>query len=261
MNKYREIDKKLFTQLKYHLIDNNISTYAEQLALTRGFKKDIFNNRGIFYSKSPLDTLRQFQFLRESSIVENKNLLYTQTYIYPICNTKGEVLLHMGYTNNPMSNQHKYEISNVIGVNQKNVIANLESLSLYDGEYIFVTEGYFDAIAVNNSYSLKSIALLGSSRLTIPKRTILKELKSKGHKLIYLPDNDIAGSSVTNEPIWDYVLHYTNNEEIKDFNEYINYIEKNNLSLIDLCNIASKNLSCSNYFFNIDTTFGCSNNN
>lgn len=256
MGKYKDIDKKLFTELKYHLIENKIFTYAESLSLMRGFKKDILNNRGIFYSKSPIDTLKEYPFLRESSIISNKNLLYIDTYIYPICNTKGEVLLHMGYTNTPTTSQHKYEISNSININQKNIIANLESLSLYDGEYIFVTEGYFDAIAINNTYSLKSIAILGSSKLTVPKRTILKELKNKGHKLIYLPDNDVSGEIVVNEPIWDYVIYYTSDDSIKDFNDYIVYMNNNNLDVINLQEEVSKKFLCNNYSPNVFTNFG-----
>lgn len=213
-------DKELFTQFKQEIITDKLFLDSEKLASIRKFPKDAFYNRGIFYSPTAIDLLNSYPYLKDTSIPYCNNSLYMDRYIYPICNTKGEVLLHMGYNPTPLGEyMNKYEISNSIGVNQRNVIANMESIGMYDGNEIYVTEGYFDAVAVNLLWNKKAIALLGSYHMNIPKRTILSRLKKEGYKLILIPDLDEAGSNLISSNLWDDI-YLIPEKDVKDFNEY-----------------------------------------
>lgn len=242
---YRTTDKKIFTEFKDYIISKNYFQASDELAEMRLLDKSILRKKGIFYSQSIIDICNRYPDLSKTSVPLTVGDLYTERYIYPICNTKGEVLLHMGYTPTPDAYQQKYSLSNLSGGNQRNIIANFESFSEYDGNLVFVCEGYFDALALESMYHKKSIALLGSY-LSTPKKAILQRLKEDGYKLVYIPDLDEAGKSIASNKLWDMVCYYPKLADGKDFNDYLSICTYTNTNPINLLEVISKRFQFTN---------------
>lgn len=242
---YRVVDKKIFTEFKEYVVSKKDFQPSDDLAEIRNIDKSILRKKGIFYSQSIMDICNRYPDFTKTSIPLTVGDLYTDRYIYPICNTKGEVLLHMGYTPTPKTYQQKYSLSNLSGGNQRNIIANFESFSEYEGNLVFVCEGYFDALALESLYHKKSIALLGSS-LSTPKKAILQRLKEDGYKLVYIPDLDEAGKSLVNSKLWDIVCYYPKLDRAKDFNDYLSICIQSNTNPINLLEYISKRFQFTN---------------
>lgn len=238
-------DVEQYTKLKYDVAfstDESLDVWA--LENIRVFSKNFFKNKGIFYCENIPEILNKFTYLRNTTMLSVQDGTFNDRYIYPICLPTGKVFTHMGYSVDSLLDKmellYKYEFANFNNnlppkyqipllqwVNQNNIVANLESLSMYDGHNVFCVEGYFDALRINDEFKCKSIALLGS-KLSRNKLAILHAIKRQGHRLIYVPDNDTAGlSGILKSPIWDEI-YYIPSQLNPDFDIELNNTHKSN---------------------------------
>ena len=260
-------DVELFTKLKEDVTKSD-DTENDIWALEnlRIFSKDFLKSRGFLYCKDVITLMNKFPYLKDSSVLQNFNDVYEDRYVYPICLPSGKVFTHMGYNverllhslNKVDKNSNyvvsgidveisklpsKYQIVSHLWVNQMNLIGNMESLGIYDGDIVYCVEGYFDALRINDEFGKKSIAILGS-KLTSEKRTILYQLKRNGCTLVYIPDEDEAGlSDIINDNIWDYIyrnpIHVENRDDnfvVKDVDSYVvnEYLKNANILYRDI---------------------------
>lgn len=251
-------DIEQYTKLKYDVAfstDESLDVWA--LENIRVFSKNFFKNKGIFYCENIPEILNRFTYLRNTTMLSVQDGTFNDRYIYPICLPTGKVFTHMGYNVDSLMDKmgllYKYEFTNFNNnlppkyqipllqwVNQNNIVANLESLNMYDGHNVFCVEGYFDALRINDEFKCKSVALLGS-KLSRNKLAILHAIKRQGHRLIYVPDNDTAGlSGVLKSPIWDEV-YYIPSQLNPDFNIELNNNYKSNYTNPSIININGMN--------------------
>lgn len=211
-SKYPNIDREyvlkdiaLFTEYRdFCKTDRQSIQDAHNLEIFRRFDKDFLSNRGVTYFDI-FEDIDRFPLLRHTSVITCSSDLYRGRYLLPICTINGDVMSHMGYDKfNPRG---KYEVSRVEWIHQKRMLGNLESLSMYDGNEIFIVEGFFDAYRINESMGKKSIATLGS-RKSKTDAVMFDILKRKGHKLVYVPDHNDAGMNAIKNYKWDDIYAY-----------------------------------------------------
>lgn len=232
-------DIEIFTNFCNYLNkDNRNKNEINILEDYRVLERNILVNRGVFYSESLVEVFRMYNELKNTSLLRVNNRSFTGRYMLPIKLIDGRVFTFLGYNYNPEGSDTKYEMPNQKWINQYNLIGNLESINMYSGSIIYVTEGYFDAVTLNSQWHVKSVCIFGS-RLSLKQRSILNILKGLGHVLIYVPDKDISGQSVVKDNIWDFIwnLPTKSNSNIKDVNDYVQsyYVEKyNSIKKVDL---------------------------
>ena len=198
-------DIAIFTKYKEMCKKNPISIQdAKNLEISRRFKEGFLLERGVTYFDL-LHDLKNYEMLKYSSILTSSSDAYSGRYLLPICTINGDVISHMGYDRtNPRG---KYEVPRLSWIHQLRLLGNLESLGMYDGKEIYITEGFFDAYRINEVLGKKSIATLGA-RKSKSNRSIYDYLKRKGHRLIYVPDHNPAGIQAISNYDWDEVLTY-----------------------------------------------------
>lgn len=216
-------EMELLTYLKEEVIAGNRLENDDIYALEniRVFSKGSLSSRGMFYCESIPTLYAHYDFLSDSMIYATNNDAYTDRYMYPICLPNGTVFTYMGYSYEATRNDtlHKYEIPQVKYINQRTLLGNMESLSLYEGSVVYVTEGYFDALRINDEWNKKSVCIFGST-LTTRQRNLLYLIKQQGHILVYVRDMDEAGEKICLDPIWDdtFIIPST---KYKDIDEYV----------------------------------------
>lgn len=235
-SKYKDLDYiinkdiEIFTEFAEHLkTDLNNKAKINVLEDYRVLERDILVNRGVFYSESLIDVFKMFSRLKDSSLLRVDNRSFSGRYMLPIKLIDGRVYTYLGYNYDPQGSDTKYEMPNQKWINQYNLIGNLESISLYSGDIVYVTEGYFDALTLNSQWGVKSVCIFGS-RLSLKQKTILNMIKGLGHVLIYIPDKDMSGQPISKDKIWDFVWNFPTqpNDGVKDINDYVqsHYIKK-----------------------------------
>lgn len=216
-------EMELLTRLKEEIISGNRLEIDDIYALEniRVFSTNSFSSRGMFYCESIPTLYSHYDFLADSMIYATSNDAYTDRYMYPICLPDGTVFTFMGYSYEATRNDtlHKYEIPQIRYINQRTLLGNMESLSLYNGNVVYVTEGYFDAIRINDEWGKKSVCIFGSN-LTTRQRNLLYLIKQQGHMLVYVRDMDEAGEKISRDPVWDDVFIIPSTK-YKDIDEYV----------------------------------------
>lgn len=198
-------DIAIFTEFKKICkADPQSKQDAMNLEIARRFTEGFLVERGVTYFDL-LHNLKDYEFLKHSSILTSTSDAYSERYLLPICTINGDVVTHMGYDRtNPRG---KYEVPRLPWIHQLRLLGNLESLGMYDGNEIYITEGMFDSYRVNEALGKKSIATLGA-RKSKTNRTVYDYLKRKGHRLIYVPDHNPAGIQAIQNYNWSDVYSY-----------------------------------------------------
>lgn len=224
LTKRISFDMEVFTELQKEYLEKDTQTIEDvkELAKFRWIKYETIKDKGIFYSDNIINSMARFPSLRKSSISSITNSSFEGRYMLPIKLISGEVFTYLGYNPYPQAYETKYEIPNLKWINQSNLIGNLDSINLYNGNNIYVTEGYFDALCINSQWNKKSICIFGN-RISKKQQSILYLLKQKGHKLIFVPDNDEAGERTVTYKVWDNIwkIPSTSSRLPKDVNQYI----------------------------------------
>ncbi len=223
-------DIEIFTEfVDYLKTDLNNKAKINILEDYRVLERNILVNRGVFYSENLIEVFQMYDKLKKSSLLRVDNRSFSGRYMLPIKLIDGRVYTYLGYNYDPQGGDTKYEMPNQKWINQYNLIGNLESISLYPGNIVYVTEGYFDAVTLNSQWGVKSVCIFGS-RLSLKQKTILNMIKGLGHVLIYVPDKDISGQPISKDKIWDFVWNFPTqpNDGVKDINDYVQsyYIRK-----------------------------------
>lgn len=220
--------------VKFISTDEENKSDIRNLEKYRSFPNKSLIRRGVSYSEDIPYLYERFDRFKESSLLKITNTAFTQKYLLPIKLPNGNTYTFMGYNPYPDYTGIKYEMPNQKWVNQSNLIGNLNSIFEYQSNFVYICEGYFDAITLNEYWNVPSFCIFGS-KLTRTQLSVLNTIKTKYKKYyIYVPDSDTLNSNIVKHKVWDFIWKLPNvkDKTPKDVNDYVSfYIADDNKDL------------------------------
>lgn len=236
------------------IIDNaHKNVCATDYYIKRGLTEKTINKYKLGYREDGLNYA-----IKNSRCLEEKENNFYKLYKYylPILDNIGSCDYFITRIDDQDAKKLGHEIKNkthnLKGYSVKLFNQRYITNAVMDPEYIFIVEGIFDALSVEE-FDYKAIALNSSSNVNILLNLVKKNIDNvKNKTIIIIPDNDEAGEKAKNKMEEELkqlgidTLICKLPEEFKDVNEYLQN-DKEGLR-IHLKNFINDNI---NYDFNI----------
>ena len=208
-NQY-EVDTKSYVEKMKHLQEYFISkiqsekgTHSKSYLKDRGYGNEEISYYGIGFIDSDLASLNKylsFKNISEQDLSKlgfkssNNNFLFKNRIMFPILNFKNEVIAYGGRSLDDFGPKYLNNSDSILYKKNKSLFFSQKFLkSVKDKSFVFIVEGYFDVLALNQLGYANVVSASGTA-FTINQLNILTRYTKK---FLLCFDNDEAGLKAT----------------------------------------------------------------
>jgi len=205
-----EVDTKSYVEKMTHLNDYFLNKIQSEKGVnsrsylkSRGYSESEIISYGIGYVDSDLALLSKY--MKSKNISEqdlsnlgfkssNNNFLFKNRILFPILNFKNEVIAYGGRSLDDFGPKYLNSSDSILYKKNKSLFFTQKFLkSVKDKKFVFIVEGYFDVLALNQlGYS--NVVSASGTAFTINQLNILTRYTKK---FLLCFDNDDAGLKAT----------------------------------------------------------------
>ena len=208
-NQY-EVDTKSYVEKMKHLQEYFISkiqsekgTHSKSYLKERGYGNEEISYYGIGFIDSDLASLNKylsFKNISEQDLSKlgfkssNNNFLFKNRIMFPILNFKNEIIAYGGRSLDDFGPKYLNNSDSILYKKNKSLFFSQKFLkSVKDKSFVFIVEGYFDVLALNQLGYANVVSASGTA-FTINQLNILTRYTKK---FLLCFDNDEAGLKAT----------------------------------------------------------------
>ena len=205
-----EVDTKSYVEKMTHLNDYFLNKIQSEKGVNsrsylknRGYSESEIISYGIGYVDSDLALLSKY--MKSKNISEqdlsnlgfkssNNNFLFKNRILFPILNFKNEVIAYGGRSLDDFGPKYLNSSDSILYKKNKSLFFTQKFLkSVKDKKFVFIVEGYFDVLALNQLGYSNAVSASGTA-FTINQLNILTRYTKK---FLLCFDNDDAGLKAT----------------------------------------------------------------
>jgi len=205
-----EVDTKSYVEKMTHLNDYFLNKIQSEKGVnsrsylkSRGYSESEIISYGIGYVDSDLALLSKY--MKSKNISEqdlsnlgfkssNNNFLFKNRILFPILNFKNEVIAYGGRSLDDFGPKYLNSSDSILYKKNKSLFFTQKFLkSVKDKKFVFIVEGYFDVLALNQLGYSNAVSASGTA-FTINQLNILTRYTKK---FLLCFDNDDAGLKAT----------------------------------------------------------------
>ena len=205
-----EVDTKSYVEKMTHLNDYFLNKIQSEKGVnsrsylkSRGYSESEIISYGIGYVDSDLASLSKY--MKSKNISEqdlsklgfkssNNNFLFKNRILFPILNFKNEVIAYGGRSLDDFGPKYLNSSDSILYKKNKSLFFTQKFLkSVKDKKFVFIVEGYFDVLALNQLGYSNAVSASGTA-FTINQLNILTRYTKK---FLLCFDNDDAGLKAT----------------------------------------------------------------
>ena len=208
-NQY-EVDTKSYVEKMKHLQEYFISkiqsekgTHSKSYLKERGYGNEEISYYGIGFIDSDLASLNKylsFKNISEQDLSKlgfkssNNNFLFKNRIMFPILNFKNEVIAYGGRSLDDFGPKYLNNSDSILYKKNKSLFFTQKFLkSVKEKKYVFIVEGYFDVLALNQLGYSNVVSASGTAFTVNQLNTLTRYSK----KFLLCFDNDDAGLKAT----------------------------------------------------------------